>query len=86
MKKTKITKSNINSFLKTKRGNKYYFKFPGIEKSLVVETGGAGSFWPEEMIICNGKLKLDVEAMRKEEVFRRAFSAYRSKYERQNRN
>ncbi len=78
MEKIKITRENVNSFLKTRHGNKYYFKFPGIDKTLIVETHGAGTYWPSKMSIVNGKAALDVEALRKEEVFRRASVAYKA--------
>ncbi len=63
MKKIEVTRDNIQSFLKTRKGSKYYFKFPGMKKTLICEEAGILSYTIHD----------------KEYVLDEAFKAYKEK-------
>ena len=73
MKKPKITEKNIRSYLKTKRDNKYYFKFPWFKKhqTLIVELEDVKEILEDKNI--NTRLFI------KELVAESAFNAYRKR-------
>jgi len=47
-----MTEAEVKSYLKTRKGTTYYFKFPEFERTLVVEiTGGVGKYWPDSKAV-----------------------------------
>lgn len=72
-----ITEQNIRSFLKTRKDNKYYFKFPWLKgkKTLVVEIEGLMQYWTGRSA-GGGKTKIDISEGIKEYICEEAFKTY----------
>ena len=75
-----ITRENIKSFLKTRKDNRYYFKFPWMPegyKTLICEVEGLMRYWTNRDEIDKSKaFRINFDLMRKDSVFDEAFEAY----------